>query len=129
MNWDEIVKVKNSAEVDVELLHFDIKNARFTPDKRPDENTDSAIIATLARTADLAELTQSISTSGYINIEPLVVVVRDDQLIVLEGNRRLAALKCLRNPDLAVGARLSIPAFDEEVRATLNDILGSGLID
>ena len=109
--------------MDVELLHFDIHNPRFTPDKRPDENTDQAIISKLASTADLSELVQSISTSGYINIEPLIVVVRDERLVVLEGNRRLAAIKCLLDQEVAKEARITVPEFDDSVCKTLNNIL------
>lgn len=123
MDWDTVVGIKETKLVDVELLNFDTNNPRFTPDKRPDEDTDAAIVAELARTADLSELVQSIGTSGYINIEPLVVVVRGDKLVVLEGNRRLAALKALRDEELAKHAKLTPPDFDNEIRATMDNIL------
>lgn len=123
MDWDAVVGIKETKLVDVELLNFDTNNPRFTPDKRPDEDTDAAIVAELARTADLSELVQSIGTSGYINIEPLVVVVRDGKLVVLEGNRRLAALKALRDEELAKHAKLGAPDFDHEIRATMDNIL------
>lgn len=123
MDWDTVVGKKETKQVDVELLHFDTNNPRFTPDKRPDGDTDAAIVAELARTADLSELVQSIGTSGYINIEPLVVVVRDGKLVVLEGNRRLAALKALRDEELAKHAKLTLPDFDHEIRATMDNIL------
>ena len=123
MDWDKIVGIKDTKLVDVEFLNFDSNNPRFTPDKRPEENSDFAIVAELARTADLSELIQSIGTSGYINIEPLVVVVRDEKLVVLEGNRRLAALKSLRDENLAHHAKLSIPELTDEVRATMQNIL------
>lgn len=123
MDWDKIVQIRKTELVDVDLLNFDTNNPRFTPDKRPNEDTDSAIIAELARTADLSELVQSIGTSGYINIEPLVVVVRDDQLVVLEGNRRLAALKALRDDGLAKHAKLSTPELSDEISETMEKIL------
>lgn len=123
MDWDQIAPVKEPKEVELKHLHFDINNPRFTPDKKPDEDTDQAIISKLASTADLAELVQSIATSGYINIEPLVVVLRNDQLVVLEGNRRLAAIKALLKPEYAKEARLSVPEFDQAVRDTLDNIL------
>ncbi len=123
MNWDNIAPVNQTKEVSLDLLHFDINNPRFTPDKKPEDDTDQAVISMLASTADLAELVQSIATSGYINIEPLIVVVRDDKLIVLEGNRRLAAIKCLLNSDYAKEARISVPGFNDAVRSTLDNIL------
>jgi len=123
MDWDTIAPIGNTKEVDVELLHFDVNNPRFTPDKKPGGDTDEAIIVQLARTADLAELVQSIATSGYINIEPMIVVQRDNKLVVLEGNRRLAAIKSLRRPEYANEAKLSVPGFGDKVRKSLENIL------
>lgn len=122
-DWDKIVGIETTKSVDVDLLNFDQNNPRFTPDKKPDDDTDLAVISELARTADLAELVQSIGTSGYINIEPLIVVVRGDQLVVLEGNRRLAALKALRKPDLAKAAKLTVPDVSAEARQTFEEVL------
>lgn len=115
--------IGQAEKVPVELLDFDENNPRFTPDKRPSGSGDSAIIAMLAASADLAELVQSISTSGYINIEPLIVIERNGRLAVLEGNRRLAAVKALRDPELAKAARISIPPMEPAQRGTLNELL------
>ena len=40
--------------------------------------------------------------NGYLDIEPLIVTAGTggDDLLVLEGNRRLATLRLLREPDL-----------------------------
>ena len=123
MDWDKILKSEVPTKIGVEHLHFDTNNPRFTPNKRPDRDTDEAIVSTLASTADLAELVQSISTSGYINIEPLIVSVRGGKVIVLEGNRRLAAIKCLKDCELAKAAKISVPKFGGEIASTLNNIL------
>jgi hypothetical protein len=104
-------------------LDFDQNNPRFTPDKQPTDSGDVAVISMLSTSADLSELIQSISTSGYINIEPLIVIERKGRLAVLEGNRRLAAVKALRDPELANLARISIPPMEPEQRATLNELL------
>lgn len=109
--------------VSVELLEFDRENPRFTPDKRPANNTDQAIIELLDRTSDLGELVQSISYNGYIGIEPMIVYANGDRLVVLEGNRRLAALKVLRSPELAAACRISVPQFSDKVRESLEQIL------
>lgn len=121
--WTALIGIKDTAEVPVDFLIFDQDNPRFTPDKKPDDETDIAIIAKLASTADLAELVQSIATSGYINIEPLIVVLRVDRLVVLEGNRRLAAIKCLRDPETATAAKVSTPPISEKIRNSLESIL------
>ncbi|MCW2744862.1 MAG: hypothetical protein JWM48_1412 [Mycobacterium sp.] len=51
----------------------------------------------------LYNLAKDISTQGSLNPTELPVAIRDDDdiLIVIEGNRRLAALKLLANPELA----------------------------
>lgn len=43
----------------------------------------------------------SIAENGYNSAESLMVMPHKDKFIVLEGNRRLLALKLLRNPELA----------------------------
>ena len=73
-----------------------------------------------------------ITANGYMDIEPLVVMSdpasRNDKLLVLEGNRRLAALRLLREPTLAgrvassEGLRITIPQLDGSLRATLNQV-------
>ncbi len=115
--------VGQAEKVLVEILDFDGNNPRFTPDKQPSGSGDSEVISMLATSADLSELIQSISTSGYINIEPLIVIERNGRLTVLEGNRRLAAVKALRDPELAIAARISIPPMEPAQRATLNELL------
>ena len=114
----------NQAEkVPVDWLDFDANNPRFTPDKKPTSNGDHEVVSMLATSADLSELIQSISNSGYINIEPLIVIERTGRLAVLEGNRRLAAIKALRDPDLARAAKLAIPNMTEKAIASLTDVL------
>lgn len=115
--------IGQAEKVPVEILDFDENNPRFTPDKRPSGSGDSAVISMLATSADLSELIQSISTSGYINIEPLIVIERNSRLAVLEGNRRLAAVKALRDPELAREARISIPSMEQWQKDTLEELL------
>ncbi len=122
MAWWEKIEPRSREKVFVDQLAFDRENARFTPEKRPESDSDAAIIAHLASSADLGELIQSISASGYIDIEPLVVIGRDDQLVVLEGNRRLAALKVLLDPNLATQARVTAPDLTPDVTETLHEV-------
>ena len=97
--------LKRSTKVPVERLRLDRRNPRLHrrgPPRRPTRR----LIARLYRSAELDELLQSISANGYMDIEPLVVMSDawlsdNDTLVVLEGNRRLAALRLLREPNLA----------------------------
>ena len=108
------MEIETTTRVPVERLRLDRRNPRLIGGD--EEASDEAIITRLYLAADLGELLQSIAANGYMDIEPLVVVVdpdsENDDLTVLEGNRRLAALRLLREPDLAHGSgRRSVFAF------------------
>ena len=89
-------------------------------------------VAWLYRAAELDELLQSISANGYMDIEALIVMDGPDagngELVVLEGNRRLAALRLLREPELAgriassQGLRIKVPPIDESLSSTLDHV-------
>ena len=84
---------ETTEKVPIKRLRLDQRNPRLVG--TAENSADEAIIAHLYRAAELDELLQSISATGYLDIEPLVVMSTpdSDNLIVLEGNRRLAALR------------------------------------
>lgn len=88
-------------------LLLDERNPRFR-----DQVTgqDEAVTALLIDAAEkLVNLAQDIATEGSLNPTELPVAVEEDgELIVIEGNRRLAALKLLRNPTLAATAEVEL---------------------
>lgn len=112
--WEAAVRPRTQTTVEAERLSFDPNNPRFTPDKNPGSRSDLAVITHMARSADVGELVDSISASGYIDIEPLIVIGEGDALVVLEGNRRLAALRIINNPELARAARIAVPEISPE---------------
>lgn len=122
MPWWDTVDARGRAKVAVDRLSFDRSNPRFTPEKQPENASEVATIAQLQKSADLGELVQSISASGYVDIEPLIVIGDGESLVVLEGNRRLAALKVLTISALAAEARVSVPDLTQAVRDTLNEV-------
>ena len=81
-------------KVPIERLALDCLNPRLI--HASDEANEVDIIAQLYRSEDLGELLQSIATNGYLDIEPLVVLLEDEDLTVLEGNRRLAAIRSVQ---------------------------------
>ena len=117
-------------KVPVERLRLDRMNPRLVGEGAT--ASDEWIIAQLYRSAELDELLQSMSANGYLDIEPLVVMAdsgaADDGLIVLEGNRRLATLRLLREPELAKRIasreklRITPPPVDEDLRATFDRV-------
>ena len=94
------MELETITKVPVERLRLDRMNPRLVGEGAT--ASDEWIIARLHRSAELDELLQSISANGYLDIEPLVVMAEDDGddggLIVLEGNRRFATLRLLREP-------------------------------
>lgn len=87
---------ETTTKVPTEQLCLDRLNPRLLGESK--NESDEAIIARLYRAAELDELLQSITANGYLDIEPLIVIHHPDGsgYIVLEGNRRLAALRLLR---------------------------------
>lgn len=82
----------------VASLHLDAKNPRLgreTSSRAPRE-----IIQYLFDHDKALDIAESISTRGYFPNEPLLGVKENGRTIVIEGNRRLAALKALREPSL-----------------------------
>ncbi len=115
-------------KVPVERLRLDRQNPRLLGSAEND--SDEAMIARLYRRSALGELLQSISTNGYLDIEPLVVapVPDGDELVVLEGNRRLAALRVFQEPDLvdrvaaSENLRITVPPIEDSLRTTLDRV-------
>ncbi len=85
-------------------LRFDLSNPRFL-----DEGftTEEQVLEHLVGAVDVDELIQSIWSAGYVDFEPLIV--QRDTNIVLEGNRRLAALRLLGNGQLRTKLKVRLP--------------------
>ena len=121
-------EVDETMDVDVRRLALDVKNPRLL--RADGSEGDEYIIADLYKAEDLRELLQSISTNGYMNIEPLVVVLDEDaeKLVVLEGNRRLAAIflllddKLVERTEKVGGVSIDMPVVDGNVKKSLQSI-------
>ena len=122
------MKLDATTKEPVERLRLDRRNPRLMGGA--ERASDESIIARLYRGADLDELLQSISANGYLDIEPLVVTCEadSDEFVVLEGNRRLAALRLLREPNLvdriasSEKLRITVPSINEEARSTIDAV-------
>lgn len=115
-----------NTKVSVDCLEFDRKNPRLVTSEINLENaSDEVILRELVRDADIGELINSINANGYMDIEPVIVTKQGAKeagnFRVLEGNRRLSAIRFLRDPDLARRCRLSMPS-EEISEAVLNSI-------
>jgi hypothetical protein len=82
-------------------LQLDEKNPRLGRDKSA--LTPREIIQYLFQHDKAIEIAQSIASRGYFPNEPLLAIQEDGAYVIVEGNRRLAALKVLREPTLLEG--------------------------
>lgn len=98
---------------DVNRLLLDDDNPRLSA--IGDAKSQDALAQVLWDEMAVSEVALSIAANGYFEEEPLFIVPGDpnkpeqkDKFIVVEGNRRLAAVRLLREPDL----RRAIKATD-----------------
>ncbi len=96
------------ALVKVDDLKFDLDNPRM-----PTElfETGDDVVRYLVDEFDVEELVQSILSSGWIDYEPLIA--EQGSNLVYEGNRRLAALRLIRDPSLRRRMNYRLPAVND----------------
>lgn len=118
--------IRQATNMPVEVLDFDRDNPRLQTGNEYEIGDDESIISVLASIAALDELILSICTNGYLNLEPLIVIEGPSKgrFTVLEGNRRLAALRLIRDPKLARRCRISLPSdIAPEVYQSTDEVL------
>ena len=105
--------------VPYDQLLFDHENPRLAGiDPTPDQQ--DLILEWLWRNKAVNELIDSILTNGYWPHEELFATEEDDRLIVLEGNRRLAAVKIILDEGIRRRLRVDISvSLSSEKKATL----------
>jgi len=111
----------------VALLRFDLANPRLQTGTDISVTSEAELLRVLADIAALDELVTSICTNSYMNLEPLIVVGENDSgpFRVLEGNRRLAAIRIISDPALADSLSIKVP---RPVRAEVLDSIKSVLV-
>lgn len=91
---------KEKLKINLDNLKFDAKNPRL-PVRLQGITDESKVIDYMVKYGNIIELMLSIAETGYSDAEPLLIVKETDgTYIVVEGNRRLAALKLLSKPEL-----------------------------
>ena len=100
---------RNVTHVEVELLDFDSLNPRLP--NYLDKSDDAQVVEWMLKEANIVELMGSIGEQGYFEGEPLIVVpakTSAKHFEVVEGNRRLTAVKLLHNPELASARKSAV---------------------
>ena len=102
-------------------LFFDSKNPRLVEAGGPENQKD--ILRILWRDFAVDEIALSIAANGYFPYEPLFAMKKDGKLVVVEGNRRLAAVRLLVDPDLRrdVGAT-DLPTITAAAKKALDTL-------
>ena len=81
--------------LEIGKLLLDPENPRLPESVQRDQNS---MLDYIAESTSIEELMEAIGENGYFPGEPLIAVPSGDQYIVVEGNRRLTALKLLMDP-------------------------------
>ncbi|MEL7691909.1 ParB/Srx family N-terminal domain-containing protein [Citromicrobium bathyomarinum] len=104
-------------------MELDIENPRFGLSEKASQQD---ALKFLFETSDLRELWHSINANGFLDYEPLVAWRPDkdvERYVVVEGNRRLAAVKTLLNPELIAGfSKTAVPSLTEKAKPTLETL-------
>lgn len=81
-------------------LQVDLKNPRLPQSRAFIDPT--SVMDYLQERENILEVAESIADNGIFPSEPLIAVEEDGVHSVIEGNRRLVAMKLLANPGLAI---------------------------
>jgi len=103
-------------------LAFDLKNPRLVEFDLTENATEEDVIKILWEAMDVREVMMSIAASGFFTHEPLIVAEEEGKKVVIEGNRRLAAVKVLLKPEAAQSYAQNIPPITAEEKAALTEL-------
>ena len=128
MNSEVVPEVEGAARyIYVSDLRLDARNPRRT--SRHVHKTQEELLLELYRRFDIDDLLGSLAAYGYFSEEPLIAIpeqegrVEEPPYIVVEGNRRLAALKLLLfEEDRTILNIRQVPPIAEVVELRLNPV-------
>lgn len=101
-------------EISIEHLHLDPENPRLPERLKLPNTTESEVLNWMLDDATLVDLAASIAENGFYPGEPIIVISNQNgNYTVIEGNRRLAAVKILSNPELANSSTTTVKNLSE----------------
>ena len=117
--------LRTPVQCPIGALKLDLNNPRLQTGDDVTAATERDVIEFLADIAALDELVLSICTNGYLNLEPLIVFgPKGGPYVVLEGNRRLSAIRLIHDPELAFELGIKVPEqISKDVLKTLDNVL------
>jgi hypothetical protein len=112
---------KAAQPFEVTQLLFDPRNPRLRGEDNEDL-TQQLIFELLWRDFAVDEVATSIAANGYFTYEPMFVVHEDGNLTVVEGNRRLAALKALLGQMQVAEGSIGLPRLTSKELDNLRSV-------
>lgn len=114
----------NYPRVEVPKLLLDARNPRLAEFGIGPEATQFELLETLWKEMAVEEVAMSIAYSGYFEHEPLFVEEAEKgRYVVIEGNRRLAAVKLLLDPELRKRLRATnLPAITKDEAEKISEL-------
>lgn len=102
-------------------LHFDKSNPRLVEFNNLKSEED--IIKVLWDNMAVNEIVMSILANGFFENEAMYAIRENDQVVIVEGNRRLAAVKAILNPELIKGMAKYADRITEQLKQQLSTSL------
>lgn len=108
--------------MEVSELVFDLKNPRLVEFDLTGSPSKEKVIQLLWEAMNVREVLLSIAASGFFPHEPLIVAEEDGQNVVIEGNRRLAAVNILLDPEKFGSFAKNLPPITVEAKNALAEV-------
>jgi len=118
-------------EINIDNINLDLQNPRVplsirkNEEGKSEEDINSDILEYLIKTGSIPELMLSIGENGFFAGEALLLIndpINKEKFIVVEGNRRVTALKLLHDPSLALISKHRINEASELRKISLDEI-------
>lgn len=105
-------------KVNVADLFLDQENIRLQIEVK---SSQEALINDLFLNENATQVLESIATNGFFPDEVPVVIKEDRKFIVIDGNRRVAALKVMTRPEIVPSKEISVKELLKSTGALLLD--------
>ncbi len=112
-----MISYNEAKPIIVDNLNFDNHNPRLVEFGFTPKTPQSEIVELLWEEMAIDEIILSIKASGFFQNEPLIAVEENGKLVVIEGNRRLTAVKAILHPK----------SFNDKALNTLVKDIGSDI--
>lgn len=112
----------NMLKIRTDLLLFDHLNPRLVEFAIDTNTSEDFILNILWNNMAVDEIVQSIISNGFFQNEALLIVEEEGKNIVVEGNRRLAAVKAILNPEKVKGMAKYADQISEEIKSQVFEL-------